>query len=123
MSADRQLRNENALLREQNALLKSALGMTARVPLPINLTASEERIFGVLMARDVATKEALMIVLYSDDANDWPDPKILDVMICKLRKKLKALEIKIETVWGRGWHMPAESKAVVKGFSERAQAA
>jgi two-component system cell cycle response regulator CtrA len=34
---------------------------------------------------------------------DEPDPKIIDVFVCKLRKKLAGYgEHHIETVWGRG---------------------
>jgi two-component system, cell cycle response regulator CtrA len=35
---------------------------------------------------------------------DEPDPKIIDVFVCKLRKKLAGYgEHHIETVWGRGY--------------------
>jgi hypothetical protein len=47
---------------------------------------------------------------------DEPGTKIIDVFICKLRKKLlKASNGKdyIETVWGRGWmlHEPSEGSS------------
>ena len=39
----------------------------------------------------------------------FPEMKIIDVFICKLRKKLSNAGITncIETVWGRGYLMPA----------------
>jgi DNA-binding winged helix-turn-helix (wHTH) protein len=35
------------------------------------------------------------------------DPKMVDVMICKLRKKLKSVDaaLKIETIWGGGYYI------------------
>ncbi|GAA2871795.1 DNA-binding response OmpR family regulator [Aminobacter niigataensis] len=37
--------------------------------------------------------------------NEDPEIKIIDVWICKLRKKLLPLGVKIETVWGRGYRL------------------
>jgi hypothetical protein len=42
-----------------------------------------------------------------------PDPteiKIVDVFICKLRKKLRPLNIEITTIWGKGYYMPANHR-------------
>jgi hypothetical protein len=40
------------------------------------------------------------------------DPKMVDVMICKLRKKLKAVDkdLKIETIWGGGYYIETAMK-------------
>jgi hypothetical protein len=40
------------------------------------------------------------------------DPKMVDVMICKLRKKLKVVDkaLKIETIWGGGYYIEAAMK-------------
>jgi two-component system cell cycle response regulator CtrA len=50
------------------------------------------------------TKEMFLNHLYG--GMDEPELKIIDVFICKLRKKLAAAahgEHHIETVWGRGY--------------------
>jgi two-component system cell cycle response regulator CtrA len=49
------------------------------------------------------TKEMFLNYLYG--GLDEPEVKIIDVFICKLRKKLKlqAKDDYIETVWGRGY--------------------
>ncbi|MBE1237923.1 winged helix-turn-helix domain-containing protein, partial [Phaeovibrio sulfidiphilus] len=50
------------------------------------------------------TKEQFLNHLYG--GMDEPDLKIIDVFVCKLRKKLAAFldgETCIETVWGRGY--------------------
>lgn len=38
------------------------------------------------------------------------DPKMVDVMICKLRKKLKPHAIEIETLWGLGYLIAPKSR-------------
>jgi len=58
------------------------------------------------------TKEMFLNHLYG--GMDEPELKIIDVFICKLRKKLKAAadDHCIETVWGRGYvlHDPVEAE-------------
>ena len=54
----------------------------------------------------------MLIALYGliDEA---PEPKILDVYLCKVRRRLMEAQarIDIETVWGRGWRLSPESVA------------
>ena len=46
------------------------------------------------------------------DSAETTDPKIVDVMICKLRKKLKNLgwPVAIHTVWGGGYYIDPSLK-------------
>jgi two-component system cell cycle response regulator CtrA len=64
----------------------------------------------------VLTKEAFLNHLYG--GMDEPEMKIIDVFICKLRKKLAAAgaEGLIGTVWGRGYTMrePGADRTVVE---------
>jgi len=67
----------------------------------------------------VFTKEAIYDALYWNrvHADDAPDMKVIDVLICKLRKKLLAgnCEYGILTGWGIGYSLaPAEECKVVK---------
>ncbi|MGH7120986.1 MAG: response regulator transcription factor CtrA [Acetobacteraceae bacterium] len=72
---------------------------------PVHLTGKEYAILEVLALRKgfVLTKEAFLNHLYG--GMDEPEIKIIDVFICKLRKKLAraGLGSLIETVWGRGY--------------------
>lgn len=73
---------------------------------PVNLTGKEYQIFELLALRKgtTLTKEMFLNHLYG--GMDEPELKIIDVFICKLRKKLfEALgyACPIETVWGRGY--------------------
>ena len=74
----------------------------------VRLTGKEYQVLEVLARRKdtVVTKQDLLDFLYG--GMDEPDYKIIDVFICKLRKKLaEAADGKhhIETVWGRGYIM------------------
>ena len=62
----------------------------------------------MLRKNAVLSKEALLSQLYG--GMDEPHVKIIDVFICKIRKKLAeagATDI-VRTVWGRGYTIRAE---------------
>jgi two-component system cell cycle response regulator CtrA len=72
----------------------------------VHLTGKEYAIFELLTLRKgtTLTKEMFLNHLYG--GMDEPELKIIDVFICKLRKKLSLAcggENYIETVWGRGY--------------------
>ncbi len=73
---------------------------------PVHLTGKEYGILELLALRKgtTLTKEQFLNHLYG--GMDEPELKIIDVFICKLRKKLAAMsdgDSYIETVWGRGY--------------------
>jgi len=72
----------------------------------VHLTGKEYQILELLSLRKgtTLTKEMFLNHLYG--GMDEPELKIIDVFICKLRKKLAQAsdgENNIETVWGRGY--------------------
>jgi hypothetical protein len=71
----------------------------------VQLTGKEFAILELMVLRRgmVLTKEAFLNHLYG--GMDEPDMKIIDVFICKLRKKLAQAGAAhlIETIWGRGY--------------------
>lgn len=82
---------------------------------PIRLTGKEYSIVELLSLRKGATLTKEMFLNHLYGGIDEPDLKIIDVFICKLRKKLMdALGgvNYIETVWGRGYVLrdPEENK-------------
>jgi two-component system cell cycle response regulator CtrA len=73
---------------------------------PLHLTAKEYGILELLSLRKgtTLTKEMFLNHLYG--GMDEPELKIIDVFVCKLRKKLATAtggSHYIETVWGRGY--------------------
>jgi two-component system, cell cycle response regulator CtrA len=82
----------------------------------VHLTGKEYQMLELLSLRKgtTLTKEMFLNQLYG--GLDEPELKIIDVFICKLRKKLANAtggEHYIETVWGRGYVLrdPAEEEA------------
>jgi len=73
---------------------------------PVHLTGKEYGILELLSLRKgtTLTKEMFLNHLYG--GMDEPELKIIDVFVCKLRKKLAQAtggSHYIETVWGRGY--------------------
>ena len=72
----------------------------------VHLTSKEYQILELLTLRKgtSVTKEMFLTNLYG--GMDEPEIKIIDVFICKMRKKLANVSLSknyIETVWGRGY--------------------
>ena len=72
----------------------------------LDLTAKEFRIIEFLAMRKgaVFSKDAFLNHLYG--GIDEPEPKIIDVFICKLRRKLAdagASNVVIDTIWGQSY--------------------
>jgi two-component system, cell cycle response regulator CtrA len=86
----------------------------------VNLTTTEYRILEHLSLRKGTplTKEMILHKLYG--GIDEPANKIIDVFICKLRKKLanaSAGKTYIETVWGRGYALRQTSEDALQVFA------
>ena len=81
---------------------------------PVPLTAKEYGILELLSLRkgSAVTKDAFLSHLYG--GTDEPELKIIDVFICKLRKKLVTAtggDHYIQTVWGRGYILRGPTEA------------
>ena len=73
---------------------------------PVHLTGKEYSVLELLTLRKGTTLTKEMFFDYLYGGMDEPELKIIDVFICKLRKKLAQAtggSHYIETVWGRGY--------------------
>ena len=93
---------------------------------PVQLTGKEYAILELLVLRKgvALTKDQFLSHLYG--GMDEPEPKIIDVFICKLRRKLAAAGAAnlIGTVWGRGYILQeprSVSTPAAAGFAETAR--
>ena len=73
---------------------------------PVRLTAKEVQIVEILSLRkgSPVPKHVFLDLLYG--GMDEPNPKIIDVFICNLRKKIAKVamgENYIENIWGQGY--------------------
>jgi two-component system cell cycle response regulator CtrA len=75
---------------------------------PLPITEKEYLIVELLATRmnRVCTKMDFMNHLYG--GLDEPEEKIIDVFVCKARKKLREHGIVITTVWGRGYMLKSD---------------
>lgn len=91
-------------LRARIRELEDAMMPPLALPIEWGLTGSEAQVFSFLTTRELASKEQIMSALYGLRAGaEEVEPKIVDVFVCKIRKKLKPFGVNIETVWGRGY--------------------
>ena len=93
---------------------------------PLHLTGKEYGILELLSLRKgtTLTKEMFLNHLYG--GMDEPELKIIDVFVCKLRKKLTAAtggDNYIETVWGRGYVLRDPVDELGKGEEDYKQVA
>ncbi len=82
----------------------------------VHLTGKEYQILELLALRRGSTLTKDMFLNHLYGGMDEPEIKIIDVFMCKLRKKLASAsggKDYIETVWGRGYvlHEPSEDEA------------
>ncbi|MGH1483253.1 MAG: response regulator transcription factor [Geminicoccales bacterium] len=87
---------------------------------PLHVTAKEYGILELLALRRgmTLTKETFLDHLYG--GMDEPEQKIIDVFICKLRKKIAAVSghhTAIRTIWGRGYTLE-EGDTQATGLAE-----
>jgi len=92
---------------------------------PVHLTGMEYAALELLVMRkgNVLTKETFLSHLYG--GGDEPEMKIIDVFICKLRKKLAAAGAPalIATVWGRGYTIRDPETAITQEYRGGREAA
>ena len=89
---------------------------------PVHLTGKEYGILELLSLRKgtTLTKEMFLDHLYG--GRDEPELKIIDVFVCKLRKKLAQAtggNHYIETVWGRGYVLRDLTHHLTEGSPNR----
>ncbi len=80
---------------------------------PVRLTGKEFAVLQLLLERKgrAVSKEDFMLHLY--DGSDDPETKIIDVFICKVRRKLAAAGARdiVKTVWGRGYMISSKDSS------------
>ncbi|WP_154072240.1 helix-turn-helix domain-containing protein [Bradyrhizobium erythrophlei] len=106
-------------LRDRVAMLEDILGvgqsMVARLRAAFDMQPAEGRVLGMLLNRQLITKDAIYNMLYGHKPEcDQPVWKSIDVVIHKVRKKLRAHDIEFVCIIGEGYTMKPEHKLKVR---------
>jgi len=102
----RSVRDAEPMIQCGDLLIKQQLKRAELAGAPIPLTTREYQLLELLAVRQGSTITKEMILNQMYGGMDEPELKIIDVYICKLRKKLAAASggrDYIETIWGRGY--------------------
>lgn len=87
------------------------LGLRTEIPTQLGLTDQEERLLGLLMRRELVSRDTLLIALYSGTPDERPEAEgISKVLTCRLRKGLKPYGVNVLNKPGRGYYLAAEDK-------------
>ncbi len=120
----RRLREENDELHETVTQLKALLipaDAAHHMALRFGLTAKQSLLVAALVEHGFKTRQQLLDAMYFG-AEVAPDIKIVDVYVCKVRKKLRPHGLDIVTVWGRGHSMSDKHRNQIKTLCARDQA-
>ena len=104
--------SETARLRDRVEELERLLGMHPVLPRLWRLTGREADVLGILLRRQVMTHTQLFEAIWGGDSDR--SIKIVEVVVCKLRAKLRPHGIAIRTEHGVGYFIPPESKATAR---------
>lgn len=77
------------------------------------LTQNEGIFLDLLVARGTVGRPAIHEAMMRREGAAMTVPKIVDVYACSLRKKLGRHGITFETVWGRGYTLPAAGRNAI----------
>lgn len=116
------LEQENDELRERVRMLEELTGVSWEAPPQFGFTKNEVTIFGLLLKQALVRRASMMMVLYPH-TQDEAEIKIVDVWVCKMRRKLKPYGISIETQWGQGYFLTPESEAAAQALLDQVRAA
>lgn len=86
--------------------LESVIGLDAKMPRALRLTEAEDDIVAMIAKRapNCMDLTKMHYAIYGARI-EAPDVKIIQVQITKIRRKLEAHGITLETWWGRGYSM------------------
>jgi DNA-binding response OmpR family regulator len=105
---------DTAQLRDRIDELERLLGMRPVLPRIWQLTPREADVLGILLKRQVMSQTQLFEAIWGGDSER--ETKIVEVVVCKLRAKLRPHGIAIRTEHGSGYYIPPDSKAAARAL-------
>lgn len=120
--ADREWPRGSEPLLDRIDMLERELGMKTDLPPEFNIPRNMGALLAMLLKREIITREGALLAIYSGMPNTWdkdPDPKIIDVFICKLRVRLRKYGVKVSCKWGLGYYIDGENKRKLRELIAR----
>jgi two-component system cell cycle response regulator CtrA len=113
---------QNQELREEVRNMREILVPIIVAPSGFGMTPREWDLTSCLYANSpkIMSRQALLEAMYPNNASA-PEMKIIDVFICKIRKKIKPHGMDIGLSWGKGYFMPPESASVLRALLDQQQ--
>lgn len=100
---------QNGELRERLRQIEESLS-GRDLHLPVHLTPHELSITALLLKRQSVTREQLLTVIYGGpDRERGVEPKVLDVFVYRIRRKLRPFGVHICTRFGIGFYLEKDS--------------
>ena len=81
------------------------------------VTRQQASLLSVLIRRNEVSKDMMHQIIEQSrgpNKDDPTDPKMVDVIICKLRGKFKPHKIIIHTLWGAGYYLDDTSRSIIE---------
>lgn len=107
------LRGKIELIKEENRQLRELLVPTVLFPLEWRLTPQEGRLLASLFKAPEGYRTRAACHAAACGFSAESDGKIIDVLVCRIRAKLSRFGVGIETVWGQGFRLTAESRTFI----------
>lgn len=103
---------EKAVLHHDDSILRLAAANYFK------FTKLQSVVFIALLRRSEASKAYLHNAVENNRASNAEptDQKMIDVVICGIRRRMRPLNIEIETIWGVGYYMKPPSREAALGF-------
>ncbi len=100
------LEDEVAVLRQRLADVTNP-DLAAKMRTIVRLSPQEAKVLAFLYQRSPARKEVIYTACFERDNGEGPCLKIVDVVVCRIRFKMKAARVPgaIETQWSVGYSM------------------
>ncbi len=105
---------ETERLRDRVEELERLIGMRAVLPRPWGLTRREADVFGILLKRQVMSRTQLFEAIWGGDSER--ESKIVDVIVSRLRAKLRPHGIAIRNEHGVGYFIAPDTKAMARAL-------
>ena len=109
-------------------VVRAALGLSDDTPNTIGgqrFPRIEAEVVGLLAKRELDTKKMILIATRDPEEADEDnrEEKLADVLICKIRPKLRSLGIAVETSHGSGYHLNGPHRHKLKTLIQEAREA